>query len=42
MADVLKFVLSLQGDYSLWTPPRPRASRWLASYLMRSISHFAV
>ena len=38
-ADVLKFVLSLQGEYGLWTySPRPQASRWLTFDLMRSIS----
>jgi hypothetical protein len=37
--DLLKFVLSLQGEYGLWGyPQRPQVSRWLSYDLMRSIS----
>jgi len=40
VADLLAFVLSLQGEYGLWKyPSRPQISRWLTFDLMRSISH---
>ena len=44
VADVLKFVLSLRGEYGLWEYAgytqrhRPQVSRWLTFDLMRSIS----
>ena len=39
VADVLKFVLSLRGEYGLWEyHSRPQVSRWLTYDLMRSIS----
>ena len=39
VADLLKFVMSLQSEYGLWTYPHcPQATRWLTFDLMRSIS----
>ena len=39
VADLLKFVVSLPGEYGLWDyPPRPQISRWLTFDLLRSLS----
>jgi hypothetical protein len=39
VADLLDFVLSLQGEYGLWEyASRPQVSRWLTFDLMRSIA----
>ena len=39
VSDLLKFVLSLRGEYGLWEyPHRPQISRWLSYDLVRSIS----
>jgi len=42
IADLADFVQGLQGPYGLWEyTPRPQASRWVTSDLLRSLSRLA-
>ena len=39
LADLIRFVMGLQGEYGLWEyPAQPQVSRWLTFDLMRSIA----
>ena len=38
IAEIVDFVLGLQGEYGLWNHARPQASRWLTFDLLRSLS----
>ena len=40
VAEMVKFVTGLQGEYGLWEyQPNPQASRWVTFDLLRSLSH---
>jgi hypothetical protein len=42
IADVVEFVLALQGPYGLWEyEPHPQASRWVTFDLLRSLSRLS-